>query len=264
MSVYAGTSSTDLRICLESLAEQTLIPDEIVIVIDGPVAPEVRDCLTGTYDNLNLKFVEFEENRGLGPALRDGLLHCSHPLVARMDTDDVCGSGRMELQRDYLLEHPEISMVGGLLSETYLNGGKEVRVRRNIPEEPDAVSKFARLRNPANHPTVMFRKDHVLRAGNYVSFPLMEDYHLFARMLCNGLSLVNLQEVLVFTRPGDQFFDRRGGLAYLLQEIKLANEFRKMGFHTYWDSLVFILMRFPYRILPNKLRRWMYIRFLRS
>lgn len=263
MSVYRGTKAEDLACCLRSLAEQSPSPDQSVVVLDGPVAEAVHDALAERQRELNIETLAFEHNRGLGPALRDGVNHCAHELVARMDTDDVCMPGRFATQLEYLDSHPQISLVGGLLREWYQTRGGTISFERALPEDPLAVARMAKLRNPVNHPTVMFRKRDVLRAGSYVSFKLMEDYHLFARMLCLGMAIANIPRVFVEARPDDDFFDRRGGLSYLAQELRLTGAFRRMGFHSRSESVRFILMRAPYRVLPTAFRKRMYTRFLR-
>jgi glycosyltransferase involved in cell wall biosynthesis len=264
MSVYARTRADEFSRCLDSIQQQSVVPDELVLVLDGPVSAEVRACAETHGRRLAIKTVEYPDNRGLGPALREGLKHCSHSFVARMDSDDICRRHRLEAQKKFLVERPDISIVGGLLREFYLVNGETVSVERVLPEASDDVATFAKFRNPANHPTVMFRKQHVLAVGNYISFPLMEDYHLFSRMLARGFAIANLQDIFVETSPTKDFFRRRGGLRYLSQEINLAREFRRVGFHNALDSVKFILMRAPYRVLPNSLRRRMYIRFLRT
>lgn len=263
MSVYRATKAPELGRCLSSIRDQSVIPDDIVIVYDGPVPEDVEQTINEFAETLPIQTLVFESNRGLGLALRDGLVTCSHELVARMDTDDVCLPRRFEMQLDYLRAHPEISLVGGLLRERYRDRNSVVSVERALPEEPEDVARLAKYRNPTNHPTVMFRKSHVLRVGGYVSFPLMEDYHLFSRMLVRGMSIANMPEVFVEAEPDEEFFRRRGGLGYFRQEIRLARAFREIGFHSGGDSVRFLLSRAPYRLLPTGVRRWMYTRFLR-
>lgn len=88
MSVYKNEKAEYLELAIDSILKQTIVPNEIVIVKDGTLTHELEmilDKFSTKYEFF--KFLEFKENRGLGLALRDGVLSCSNELIARMDTD---------------------------------------------------------------------------------------------------------------------------------------------------------------------------------
>ena len=101
---------------------------------------------------------------------------------------------------------------------------------RPTPLEQMTLKRNARRRNPLNHPTVMFRKSHVLASGNYESCPLFEDYLLWVKMLVGRYHLSNLPKVLVETEIDTNYFARRGGLQNIRQEINLLSKLYKIGF----------------------------------
>ena len=136
MSVYHGTNSRELKVCLDSLRAQTLTPSEIIIVKDGPVSRSVGECIGQYAKTLPIKFLSCPLNRGLGPALHDGLLMCGHELVARVDTDDFSVPTRFSVQFEFLESHPEISVVGSLMSETFQTDGLHYSVLRDVPIDP--------------------------------------------------------------------------------------------------------------------------------
>ena len=110
MSLYIKEKPEYFRACMESVLSQTVMPDEIVIVKDGPVTEEL-DAVLNEYVNQNpslYTIVPLETNRGLGLALAEGILHCKHELVARMDTDDICRKDRFELQLAEFQKNPEL------------------------------------------------------------------------------------------------------------------------------------------------------------
>src|SRR6266567_4355317 len=98
------------------------------------------------------------------------------------------------------------------------------------PTDPARIRRYARMHDPFNHPTVVYRREAVLAAGGYGDLPLMEDYALFARMLQNGARAVNVAEPLVFYRVGARAFKRRGGTELLRSELRLQREFRRLHF----------------------------------
>ena len=263
MSIYAATKADDLDRCLENLAAQSLAPDQIVLVRDGPVKSGIEQCIIRHSQNLPLHHLHFSQNRGLGLALRDGLQACDHEFVARVDSDDWSVPKRFSLQVDYLVNNPSISVIGGWLKENYQNASGPVSVVRQTPLEHRSVERAARRRNPLNHPTVMFRKSHVLASGNYEACLLFEDYFLWAKMLMSGYHLANLPYVLVETEVDLGYFSRRGGIAYVRKEIYLIQKLRKIGFLSSIDTGIFFLSRLPMRLLPLKVRQCLYKVLLR-
>ena len=265
MSIYAGTDAGEFTICLNSILSQQRLPDEILIVFDGPVKADVRQCAMDIRaDNkVSCSILEFEQNRGLGPALADGLEACRFNLVARVDTDDVNVERRFALQYRAFIDNPGLSIVGGQMQECYRQNNKTNRSIRSVPITHNAILKTARFRNPFNHPTVMFRRDHVLACGNYQPMLWFEDYFLWTRLLNAGYQASNLDQILVQTDVNGEYFRRRGGMGYFKHEVALAAALRKMGFHNLLDSVVFMTMRFVFRIVPIRFRSWLYRRTLR-
>jgi len=264
MSIYNATRADDLDRCLTSIAEQSIAPNQIVLVRDGPIHRSVEQCIEIHQNNLPIQQLNFAQNRGLGLALRDGLLACTHELVARVDSDDWSISKRFELQINYLSNNPSVSVVGGWLKEHYQATGAPIDVIRQTPLGHDSIVRFARRRNPLNHPTVMFRKSHVLASGNYETCLLFEDYLLWAQMLVLGYCLANLPTVLVETNVDLSYFSRRGGLSYTKKELYLLRKLKTIGFLSHVDAAIFILSRLPVRLLPLRLRHFLYKIFLRN
>ena len=266
MSIYLNTDPTELLSCLKSISDQSLLPSQVVVVLDGPVKSDVLNVLD-TYRKqapFSVDLLKLPENRGLGAALADGLEVCRHDLVARVDTDDINLPNRLEIQHQYLEAFPEISVVGGYMEEVYLRDDKTVSRVRSVPTDNKSIIKSSRFRNPLNHPTVMFRKTHVLQSGNYEPLLWFEDYYLWARMIVKGYQLANIERVLVRTSADNQYFVRRGGLHYIRQEIDLTKKLRAIGFHNIFHSIRFIAVRIGIRIIPARYRSWLYFRILRK
>jgi hypothetical protein len=155
-------------------------------------------------------------------------------------------------------------VVGGGLKEHYKVGKNTTSVIRRTPANHIFIRQAAKLRNPMNHPTVMFRKTDVLACNSYEFCPLFEDYYLWAKMLINGYVLSNLPEVLVETEVGSDYFRRRGGITYVRNELRLVRELRKIGFLSPIEASAFILSRLPMRCAPVLLRQHIYRTLLRK
>lgn len=77
MSIYKNENSKFLRESLDSILNNTAYPDEIVMVKDGPLTPELETVLQKYQERTGLfHFVIHQKNQGLGLALRHGLLEC--------------------------------------------------------------------------------------------------------------------------------------------------------------------------------------------
>lgn len=216
MSLYFKENPEHLRLSLESVFNQSVTPEEVILVEDGPLTDElysVLDQLTRTHSEL--KRIRLEKNGGLGKALNEGLKHCSFELVARMDTDDICKPNRFERQVEFMQDHPQISVCSSWIDE-FENTTDNIIAVKKVPESQEQIADYIKSRNPLNHPAVMFRKTEVLKAGGYRHFYLFEDWYLWARMFVNGAQFANIPESLLFFRTSKEMFKRRGGFKYAI------------------------------------------------
>ena len=264
MSVYHGTNSDDLERCLESLISQEKKPGQIVLVQDGPIKTGVKTIITNFEELLPIQRLIFQENRGLGLALRDGLGACRYELIARVDSDDISLPQRFTLQTQYLKKHPNVSVVGSWMSENFSQGTHFSSRIRKTPPNSITVRSYARSRNPLNHPTVMFRRSDVLAVGSYQPCLMFEDYFLWVRLLQANYQIANLASTLVETTVDTGYFLRRGGISYLRHEINLLSKFISIGYFSRVDALKFLAIRMPMRLLPSGIRKALYYSVLRT
>lgn len=249
---------------LQSVFGQTLRADEVVLVEDGPLTPELYDVVSRFQAEYpELKVIPLEKNGGLGRALNEGLNYCSHDLVVRADTDDISKPNRFELQVEYMSQHPEIDVCGASIDE-FVDDTNHVTSTRLLPEEHKKLYHFGKRRNPINHPVVIFRKAAVESAGGYRHFSLFEDYYLWARMMMNGAKFHNLKDSLLFFRYSPQMIKRRGGWKYAGVEMKFQFALWRMGYINLPTMIENIMIRFSVRIIPNSLRGWVYSNLLRN
>lgn len=264
MSIYKKENPSFLRQSLESMLAQTVPPSEIVMVKDGPLTTDLESVLfeyNSKWPDL-FKFVSYSENQGLGYALHRGVLSCSYEIVARMDTDDVARSDRMEKQLAAI--ESGLDMVGSDVVEFIDSPGTPV-ASTNLPKGLDSILACSKRRNPFRHPSLTFKKSKVLEAGNYSSeYLFFEDWDLFNRMLAIGCRADNLPEPLVAMRVSSDFYARRGGPSYLPHIWKFKFAQLRSG----WFSPVdFVASFFPHAVvclMPNGLRSFVYKKLLRK
>lgn len=264
MSVYKKEDPTFLKAAISSMMEQTVLPDQFVLVCDGPLTEaldEVVEHFQEQYPEVFL-VVRLKECGGLGPALQVGIKHCRNELIARMDSDDISRHDRCEKQL-YIFRKKQVDITGGIIEE-FASDFHEISGKRVTPKTNEAILKCAGRRNPFNHVTVMYRKCAVIDAGGYQDFPYFEDYYLWARMLKNGAVGYNIQEPLVYVRTGESMFARRGGMDYAKLAVKFRWYLKKAGISTWLDFLVSAGGQVLICILPNGFRKKFYEVILRK
>lgn len=263
LSLYYKEKPEYLRNSLDSVFNQTLVSNDVVLVEDGRLGDALESVVKEYEERYpQLHVVRFEKNRGLGFALNDGLTYCKHELVARMDTDDIAKPHRMEKQFAFMQAHPEIGMIGSWIDE-FITDIHQIESVRKVPEHPKEVMEYAKKRCPVNHPTVMYRKLEVLKVDGYQTQYFPEDYFLWIKMLMAGCQVYNMQESLLWFRYDPETFKRRGGWKYACDEAITQYRILKMGFISFPRFVMNMCIRFTARIIPNSLRSLIYTRLLR-
>lgn len=262
MSVYAAENPDFLHQSMGSIFAQTLPTDDFVLVCDGELTPELDSVIASFAMDYysTLKVVKLSTNQGLAAALNFGLQHCKHDIVARMDSDDIAMPHRMETQ---LAQMAGVDILGSSVLE-FTNHPTDANTIRNTPTTDDAIKKFARRRNPFSHPSVMFRKSTVLKAGGYENFPLCEDYQLWVKIFRNGGKGKNISDPLLYMRVGNGMYKRRGGFGYLRTMVKFRHWLLKTGFTSMSDFCISVASHIVSCFAPSCARKFMYHSLLRN
>lgn len=257
MSVYHRADPSDFSRALESICDQTLPPDEVVVVEDGPLGPALEAVLDAhPGDEVPLVRVRLPENRGLAAALQQGLSATAHPWIVRMDADDVALPHRIETQMT-AIKQGDIDVLGSSMLE-FEGDTDHIVGTRSLPLRHDAISSYARINNPVNHPTAVLRRAAVEAVGGYRSVHHMEDYDLFARLLAAGYQFRNLAEPLLLFRSGEAMFDRRSARGMFRAEQQMQRHlvaYRLVSRPRSWANL---LARSAFRALPRRALRRTY------
>ena len=229
MSVYQNDKLKFLRESIQSILDQTFAQFHYYIVFDGQVARDIDTYIESIGDN-RIKLFRLEGNQGLAGALnyllKIILKDPEYTLIARMDSDDISNSLRFERQRNFLLDNPEVSCVGCWYDEID-ESGRHLSVRK-LPTDHEALKKIYYTRTPFAHPSVMYRRQLIEKAGYYpTDTVLMEDNVLWGRALKEGLRFANIPEYLFKFRIDKDFFKRRSGIRYGWNFIKTKREVNK-------------------------------------
>lgn len=264
MSVYCKEKPEFLKESIKSMLVQSITPDEIVLVKDGPLTGELDSVIDEFRSNELFKIVSLNENVGLGKALNIGLNECKNEIIARMDTDDISISNRCEKQLELFIKNEDLSVVGTAVAE-FIDDPDNVIAYKEVKPTYRDIKYNMKFRNPLNHPSVMFKKSAVLKAGSYKHWFLNEDYYLWIRMIQQGFVFQNINEPLVKMRITNETYLRRGGWRYFITQKQLFDYMLKNGMINYFEYIFNNLIRLTTRVLiPNRMRKILYLKVLRK
>ncbi len=264
MCVYGRDNPEWFNTAVNSILNQTKKPDEVVLVVDGPV-PEALDIIIRSFENNPIfKVIRLPENKGHGEARRVGLENCTYELVALMDADDISVEDRFEKQLAVFEKNPELSIVGGNITE-FVDEPDNIVGARVVKLNDKDIKDDMRKRCPMNQVSVMFRKSRVDKVGGYIDWFCEEDTYLWLRLFLDGAEFANLPDYLVNVRVGKEMYRRRGGKKYFMSEAKLQKYMLDNKVINFSTFLVNVGERLVVQILlPNKLRSWVFKKFARK
>lgn len=263
--VYGKDNADHFGCALDSIAKQTKLPDEVVLVVDGPIPTEIQNVIDkykGIFQNFITEYLP--ENKGHGVARKKGVEICNYELIAIMDADDIAVKDRFEKQLQCFEKDETLSICGGYIYE-FLDKIENIVGVRVVASDDLEIKEFLKRRCPFNQVSVMFKKEEVVRAGGYLDWYCNEDYYLWLRMYLQGSKFQNIPQNLVYVRVGSDMYARRGGIKYFRSEKKLQQYMLKhkiIGHYTYFVNIV---KRFIVQvILPNKIRAFVFQKFARE
>jgi glycosyltransferase involved in cell wall biosynthesis len=264
LSVYKNDSPLYFRDAMSSIIDQTIPPNEIVLTVDGPVTSDIDEVINDFQHKINyLNVIRISENQGRGIAHKIGIEHCSHQLIAIMDSDDIAVHDRFEKQLQYFEQNPDIDVLGGYICE-FIDAVKNIVGIREVPLNDRDIKKYLKKRCPFNHMTVMFKKESVLKSGNYQGWHFYEDYDLWCRMFLNGYKFNNISDILVYARVGKDMYNRRGGWKYFKSEEKLHKFMLDNKMITVLEYTINVIIRIVQTMMPANIRKFIYQHFFRK
>lgn len=263
-TVYKSDDPAAFETSLESMLKQTVQPDEVVLVKDGPVPESLQnviDRLDQSYPGIIVQ-VQLPTNVGLGLALNEGLKVCKNELIARMDSDDISLPERCEKQLLMFENDPQLDIVGCPVKEFKDDPNHIVGVR-DVPLENEAIHRYARRRDPFNHPTVMYRRSKVMQCGPYGDFRKNQDSALWLNMLSKGCKGANCPEYLLLFRFDEGTYRKRKAWINTKSLIQIRWDSCRRGFSSFWDFLIVAVAQMGIFILPTFVQKFVYTKILR-
>ncbi|NGM82837.1 glycosyltransferase family 2 protein [Paenibacillus sp. 7124] len=189
--------------CLDHLYEQTYPNIEIIIVDD---ASTDRSADRTQLWQARRRFPRFTllrlpRNVGFSGSLTAGLFTARGEYIANHDADDYSHPERISKQVEFLINHPQISVVG-----TNYMAFEDSDILKKTPSNwlsygEDIPKRYALGDHCVSHPTILFRGSVFDRLGGLTrNMNGAEDYEFIAKCVSHGIQVDNLRETLYYYR----------------------------------------------------------------
>lgn len=252
MSVYKSDELSHLKTAVDSILDQTYSAFHLFIYRDGIVPQSTQAYLDELELIEKVTLIQSKSNQGLAHALNRLIDHViklnTFEYIARMDADDISLIDRFELQVNHFQNNSMIDVLGTYCHEFGASFALEKKI---VPCEHEELKSFSITRCPFIHPTVMFRVrvfNHGVRYPENTSFT--EDMALWFNLLENGTRFGNIPYILLNYRLNENTVLRRKGKSKALSEFKLRWTYMFKLKKVTMKSVVFIVSRLIFHILP--------------
>lgn len=187
---------------IESVASQTKLVDEIIVVDDGSSdgTDSVLENFRRHRPNVVLRVLR-QANRGPAAARNAGINLARGDYIAFLDDDDIWLPTKLERQCRILAENPTVALLGCATDTIWRSGGS-----RLVP-----IGEWDLLfRNWFLTPSVLAKRDILLASGGFPEeMSHCEDYSLWLR-IASSHRCAFLNEVLVICGHGKPAFGHSG------------------------------------------------------
>ena len=184
---------------IDSILNQTYRNFELIIINDG--SQDSTDKIVKEYTDSRIRYLLNTRNLGIACTLNTGLGNARGKYIMRLDSDDIASVDRIEIQVEYMENHPDIAVLGCGM-RTFGRGFEPYDM---IPScEPDQIKIESLFFCPISHPSVMLRSSLVDEGFLYnPTYERIEDYELWDRIF-NKHKIAALSKILVKYRlhPG--------------------------------------------------------------
>lgn len=243
--------------CLLSLQNQTLLPDQFILVYNGKIKDLIKNILSKynrvfQYETIYLDSLEYFSN-----ALNHGIKILSNDLFIRVDPDDINHPERFAIQVDFMHRNPDISFSSSYI-EKFSSTNSSIKKVIKLPcNHLDLLEFTKKGRCPLAHPAVIMRTQAVRNIGGYSNFHKCQDLALWSVAMLKGYKFANLDKVLVKMRVGDYICSKRD-FTFFKSEMKVLLFQYSIGFLNFNQLLQNLSFRFSRQVIPNWLSNILY------
>ena len=221
-----------LKRAVDSILNQTWSDFEIIIVDDGSTDNSLQ--IIKGYDDARIKIIAVKENRGVAYARNIGMKQCRSDYIALMDADDISLPNRLEMQYEFLKEHPEIDGVYAKYQHIDVDDKIVSEAWPVAYHNYKYVKAYMLLNNTVANCGMMFRRQIVERYHLRYDedWKIASDYKFWCDYLKHG-KIVGMDNVLWYYRLRNHSLYNNSNTSVkeaAEREIKLY-VFQQYGFH---------------------------------
>ncbi len=211
-----------LRSSIESILNQTWKNIEFVIVNDNPNNLTIRHILSEYVGrDKRIRLVQNKTNLGLACSMNLAWKEARGKYIARMDADDISMEKRLEGEMNYLLNN-NLDMVAS--NRICISEQGEIIGSLGIIPSGIGVEKLLPYGDMIVHPSVLMKREVLIKLDGYRELVPVEDYDLWLRMLTASYRIGILNEPLI------QYRIRENG-------ISMTNRYRQFIMNKYAKRL---------------------------
>ena len=188
LSVNANESANHLAEALESIYSQSLPPDQLVLVINGPT-PTDHDAVIARYQIdpriAACEIIRLPSQTGLANVINAGFALCTGEWFTHITCDDINRSDRLAVQLDYVARHPDVDVFSSW-SEEFVEGEARRQIKASTVYHASVVAAL-RWRNVLVPPSTLMRAAAIRKVGGYRSaYDTLAEYDLYVRLSWRG------------------------------------------------------------------------------
>lgn len=239
----------NIKVCLESLKNQTFQDFEIVCVNDASQDNTLEKLKKWQefFGSEKFRIINNVHNLGLTKSLNLALKEAHGKYIARIDADDWWEKEKLEKQVNFMGKHPRYGIVGCNHINIYKNNTIKKRVK--LPETHEIIAKKLFRRNPFAHSCILARADLIKSLGGYnEKVKYGQDYELWLRCFPHT-KFHNIQEFLC-SRSVDSGISVKKQDAQMWQSIKTRIKYIKK-YKYGWKNYLYLLEPLLVILTPN-------------
>jgi len=253
LNIWDGDNYVSLRRSLNSISQQELKPDEVIVVIDGVISSDLETIVSqfAKQDDFRVQLIRIPTAKGLWNGRNQGIAASRNEFIALHDADDVMHPERISVQIGQMLAN-DIDVLGSPVFEFDSISGEIIGLRK-FDTDKEILKKML-WQNVINNSSVMLRKSAVDAVGGLRNVYLAEDYDLYLRMLHANKNISVTSQVLQAFSVDGKTSKRRGGVKFFSSELSLHQTVKLFNYFGFLRLYLRLFLRLVFRLSPNFVR----------
>ena len=188
--------------CIESILEQTYSNFEFLIIDDKSSDNTLEIIKNYQLIDSRIKILENDKNLGATLSFNRGLDICQGKYLARMDSDDISLSDRLEKQVEIFESWGDLEVLGA--GAILIDHNENEIGRRQFPSDFNKIKNILKTGVPVFDPSVMMRTSTLKEINGFDNrLAPADDYHLWLTLFKKKKIISNIDNYLIKYRLHD-------------------------------------------------------------